>query len=156
MSEQEGRSQEDAAADTWNKHLHRNESIVTDLFHGQYKSTVCCTICDRVSITFDPMMALLLPIPAGKVTLKAFYIAHDLENGSGNKIVEVEMRGSESMSDLRKLIEQRYSANPASFIVTKVCENEFTRVFNAKEPIEELERGKGMTLIYEIDPALHE
>jgi ubiquitin C-terminal hydrolase len=43
MGDNEGRSIDDYAGDAWNKHLHRNESIITDLFHGQYKSTVCCS-----------------------------------------------------------------------------------------------------------------
>jgi ubiquitin C-terminal hydrolase len=34
MNEEEGRNLEDMAADTWDRHLHRNESIITDLFHG--------------------------------------------------------------------------------------------------------------------------
>jgi ubiquitin C-terminal hydrolase len=42
MNEEEGRDMEEAAADTWDRHLHRNESIITDLFHGQFKSTVAC------------------------------------------------------------------------------------------------------------------
>jgi hypothetical protein len=66
------------------------------------------------------------------------------------------MRGSETIGDLRKIVETRYSANQASFLVTKVSENEFTRVFNTKDSIEELERAKGLILIYEIDPELHD
>jgi len=68
MNEEEGRNLEDMAADTWDRHLHRNESIITDLFHGQFKSTVECSQCDRISITFDPMMSLLLPIPAERLS----------------------------------------------------------------------------------------
>lgn len=34
MDDNPGRSLDDKATDTWNKHLHRNESIITDLFHG--------------------------------------------------------------------------------------------------------------------------
>ena len=104
MSEIEGRSLEDSANDTWNKHLHRNESIITDLFHGQYKSTVCCTICDRVSITFDPMMAVLLPIPAGKLEFKCFFVPFDLKDDYMNKTIGVEMRGSDTIMDFRKII----------------------------------------------------
>lgn len=58
--------EESAAREAWNRHLFRNESIITDLFHGQFKSTVSCSKCDLVSVTFDPMMTLALPIPAKK------------------------------------------------------------------------------------------
>lgn len=34
MDEKEEVSEEYAANDAWNRHLYRNESIITDLFHG--------------------------------------------------------------------------------------------------------------------------
>jgi hypothetical protein len=36
--------------------------VITDNFHGQYKSTVKCPSCDRFSITFDPFCYLTLPL----------------------------------------------------------------------------------------------
>jgi ubiquitin C-terminal hydrolase len=66
MEDKEGLDEESAAQEAWNRHLYRNESIITDIFHGQFKSTVMCSKCDRVSVTFDPMMTMLLPIPAKK------------------------------------------------------------------------------------------
>jgi ubiquitin carboxyl-terminal hydrolase 4/11/15 len=66
LEERNDLDEEMAAKEAWNRHLYRNESIITDLFHGQFKSTVSCSKCDCVSITFDPMMTMLLPIPAKK------------------------------------------------------------------------------------------
>ena len=62
MTEAEGMSDEEASKIAWNKHLYRNESIIADLFHGQYKSTLICSICKRISITFDPFLMAALPI----------------------------------------------------------------------------------------------
>lgn len=84
MNEDEGRNLEDKAADTWDRHLHRNESIITDLFHGQFKSTVECSQCDRVSITFDPMMSLLLPIPAERMEQTLHFIPFSVSKGYTN------------------------------------------------------------------------
>jgi ubiquitin C-terminal hydrolase len=81
MSVPEGRNLDDAAQDTWNKHLHRNESIIHDLFHGQFKSTVKCQKCERVSITFDPLASLILPIPAAKKKAKGYFIPYKLKEG---------------------------------------------------------------------------
>ena len=97
-TENEGKSDEDLAEEAWNKHLLRNESIITDLFHGQFKSTVCCSHCKRVSITFDPMMTMLLPIPAPKVTTKFFYIPYDIKDGYQNKSGEIKVRGTEPIN----------------------------------------------------------
>ena len=47
----------------WNNFLKRNDSIITDLFCGQIKSTVTCPKCRFVNITFDPFYTLNLNIP---------------------------------------------------------------------------------------------
>ena len=47
----------------WENHLKRENSIIVDLFHGQYRSTIKCPECNKISITYDPFMYLGLPIP---------------------------------------------------------------------------------------------
>src|ERR1700733_9947241 len=51
------------ADQNWNIYKARNDSIITDLFTGMYKSTVTCPVCDKVSITFDPFLNLTLHLP---------------------------------------------------------------------------------------------
>jgi len=51
------------AIEAWENHRRRNDSVIVDLFQGQYKSKVVCPDCGKVSITFDPFMYLSLPIP---------------------------------------------------------------------------------------------
>jgi len=46
-------------------HLPTNASELMDLCYssqGQYKSTLVCPVCNKVSITFDPFMYLSLPL----------------------------------------------------------------------------------------------
>jgi len=38
--ESEGKEEEVAAGEAWTAHLRRNQSIIVDLMHGQYKSTI--------------------------------------------------------------------------------------------------------------------
>lgn len=102
MSEPEGSNLDDKANDTWNKHLHRNESVIHDLFHGQFKSTVCCSVCNQVSITFDPLASLLLPIPASKKKVKGFFVPYEMKSGYTNFTFEVQIPGSDSLRDMRK------------------------------------------------------
>jgi ubiquitin C-terminal hydrolase len=47
----------------WNNYKERNDSIVTDVFAGQLRSTVVCASCSHVSTVFDPFLDLSLPIP---------------------------------------------------------------------------------------------
>ena len=46
----------------WETHQKRDNSIINDLFAGQYKNTVRCPFCERVSITYDQFSCLELPI----------------------------------------------------------------------------------------------
>ena len=46
----------------WECNLKRNDSIVTDLFCGQFKSTITCPDCNWVNITFDPFDTINLPL----------------------------------------------------------------------------------------------
>lgn len=53
-----------AADRSWQYHLRRNNSIIVDLFQGQFKSTLQCRTCRYTSVTFSPFMFLSLPLPA--------------------------------------------------------------------------------------------
>ncbi|CAG2166059.1 unnamed protein product [Oppiella nova] len=51
------------AIQSWNEFQRNNDSIITDLFYGQYVSSIHCTVCPKVSLKFDPFVYLSLPIP---------------------------------------------------------------------------------------------
>ncbi|RHY12190.1 hypothetical protein DYB36_009163, partial [Aphanomyces astaci] len=51
------------AATAWQNHLLRNASVFVDTLHGQFKSTVVCPHCAKVSITFDPFNCVQLELP---------------------------------------------------------------------------------------------
>ena len=53
---------EQCARRFWDVNLRRNDSIVTDLFCGQFKSTITCPECNWINITFDPFDAINLPL----------------------------------------------------------------------------------------------
>ena len=61
--QKENESDYDCAKRFWDLHLRRNDSIITDLFSGQYKSTIECPECKWISITYDPFNTLILDIP---------------------------------------------------------------------------------------------
>jgi ubiquitin carboxyl-terminal hydrolase 4/11/15 len=56
----------------WELHKSRNDSIIVDHFQGQYRSTLICPECSKVSITFDPFMYLTLPLPVTKQKVLQF------------------------------------------------------------------------------------
>ncbi|KAF2308287.1 hypothetical protein GH714_039904 [Hevea brasiliensis] len=64
VKDADNRSDKEVADEYWQNHLARNDSIIVDLYQGQYRSTLVCPICKQKSVTFDPFMYLSLPLPS--------------------------------------------------------------------------------------------
>ncbi len=60
---EEGESQEITSCRAWEGYLHRNRSIIVDLFQGQLRSQLRCLRCGYLSVKFDPFMYLSVPLP---------------------------------------------------------------------------------------------
>lgn len=73
---EENESDIEASKRWWLNHLKRENSIIVDLFHGQYKSTIMCPECNRISLTYDPFMYLGLPIPTNQNKFFFKYFPH--------------------------------------------------------------------------------
>ncbi|AEE31532.1 ubiquitin-specific protease 11 [Arabidopsis thaliana] len=72
----DGRPDDEVAEEKWKYHKARNDSVIVDVFQGQYKSTLVCPDCGKISITFDPFMYLSLPLPSSRtrsMTVTVFY-----------------------------------------------------------------------------------
>ncbi|KAL5726749.1 ubiquitinyl hydrolase 1 [Ranunculus cassubicifolius] len=67
LKDANGRPDDEVANECWEIHKARNDSVIVDVCQGQYKSTLVCPVCNKVSVTFDPFMYLTLPLPS-KVT----------------------------------------------------------------------------------------
>ncbi|KAM4096275.1 hypothetical protein ACJW30_08G093200 [Castanea mollissima] len=74
------RPDREVADEYWRNHLARNDSIIVDVCQGQYKSTLVCPLCRKVSVTFDPFMYLSLPLPS--TTMRTMTLT--LLNTNGN------------------------------------------------------------------------
>ena len=61
-SKKDDETDENCSKRFWDCNLKRNDSIITDLFCGQYKSTITCPDCGNINITFDPFNTLTLPL----------------------------------------------------------------------------------------------
>uniref|UniRef100_A0A8C0U360 Ubiquitin carboxyl-terminal hydrolase n=1 Tax=Cyanistes caeruleus TaxID=156563 RepID=A0A8C0U360_CYACU len=63
LKDANGRPDSEVAKEAWENHRLRNDSIIVDIFHGLFKSTLVCPKCSKVSVTFDPFCYLTLPLP---------------------------------------------------------------------------------------------
>ena len=61
--QKETESDYEASERFWDLYQKRENSIIVDLFHGQYKSKITCSDCGKTSIYYDPFTFLGLPIP---------------------------------------------------------------------------------------------
>ena len=62
----ETESDEECAKRYWEANLIRNDSIITDLFCGLFKSSIICPKCNKISVTFEPFYSINLPLKENK------------------------------------------------------------------------------------------
>ena len=94
---------EEASERFWNYHKMRDDSIIVDLFHGQFKSKISCIDCGNSSINYEPLIFLGLPIPEKKNRMiikfafnnKLEYFGFDLNENSN--IFDLKMNAVEHM-----------------------------------------------------------
>lgn len=104
------------AQKSWEGYMLRNDSVIVDLFQGQYQSTLVCPECQKVSITFDPFMYLTLPLPVQKKWKHTiFYIPWDSDKAHVK--IPVEINRDSSFKDLRNLL-GRWMGVPADNLLT--------------------------------------
>ncbi|WVQ85882.1 hypothetical protein IAT38_008050 [Cryptococcus sp. DSM 104549] len=62
----ENSAPEVASESEWQIYKQRNDSLIVDLFQGQYRNRLECLTCHKTSTTYDAFMYMSLPVPAGK------------------------------------------------------------------------------------------
>lgn len=104
--ESKGRPDEIVAAESWENHLKRNDSIIVDLFHGQFKSKIICPSqsCGKVSITFDPFQMVSLPIPVKDISKAPIYYIQTGEPGKSPEKTVLSMNSSCSVAEVKRMI----------------------------------------------------
>ena len=118
----------------WKIYKARNDSVITDLFAGMYKSTVVCPVCDKVSIIFDPFNNLTLQLPIESVwTRKVFvYPLH-----SKPIAVNVDIDKNATFAALKEYVANKVGIEPKRTLVAELYKNAFYRVFKETKTISE-------------------
>ena len=123
--QQKNESDIDAAKRFWDLHIKRNDSIVTDLFHGLLKSIIICPICGFNNITYDPFNTLTLTIP------------------DENKIYQLQQKRKKIITIKKKKekeVVNIYYVSPFSLIQTKRFEIEVYKGLTLNEIIKEIQK----------------
>lgn len=113
--EDETKTDEELAQLSWQNHLKRNQSIMVDLFQGQFKSTITCPECNRVSVTFDPFNTLSLPIPITTEKIIEIYVVFANYRRKGIKLKikykKLEHKIDDLKQDIKKMLDGDLSEN---------------------------------------------
>lgn len=133
----------------WEIYKARNDSVVTDLFAGMYKSTVVCPDCDKVSIIFDPFSNLTLQLPIDNLW------SHEIMFFPLHKrpvIINVDIDKNSSIKCLKEFVGKRVNVDPEKIIMAEIFKFKFYKVFSNATSIGEAHITENDDIaLYEVD-----
>ena len=116
----------------WEIYKARNDSVITDLFAGQYKSTVVCPVCDKVSIIFDPFNNLTVQLPIENVWSKAIFYFPLYQPPVR---VQVDIDKNASFATLKEVVAKKTGGDPKKMIIAEIYKCKIFRMFDDKKSI---------------------
>uniref|UniRef100_A0A673ZSY8 Ubiquitin carboxyl-terminal hydrolase n=1 Tax=Salmo trutta TaxID=8032 RepID=A0A673ZSY8_SALTR len=143
-----GRPDEIVAKEAWTNHRLRNDSVIVDIFHGLFKSTLVCPECAKISVTFDPFCYLTLPLPMKKDrTMEVFLVRIDPQSRPTQYRVVVPKLGS--VTDLCSAL-SRLSGIPAeNMVVADVYNHRFHKIYRRDDGLNQIME-KDDIFVYEV------
>lgn len=91
-----------------------------------------------MSVTFDPMMTLSLPIPKKKESKEFFFLPYSLKQGYMNFSYKIRVGGSDNLRTLRNIMNKTYGLNTGSFVVAAVFNNAFMKLHTSSANLMEV------------------
>jgi ubiquitin C-terminal hydrolase len=144
-------SQDDAAVakEAWQRHLLRNDSIFVDHVQGQFKSTVVCPICNKVSITFDPFNCIQLELPQQQNRqIEVIFVPSEAGKSMTRYLVEVPKKGSVLL--LKRALGKLCGASPSALLAADIYQSMTYRIIGDTERLNRL-REDDRILMYQVN-----
>lgn len=118
----------------WELYQARNDSVISDLFAGMYKSTVVCPVCAKVSIIFDPFNNLTLQLPIENVWSKEifYFPLHSRPIKIG-----VEIDKNATFMGLKEYIAAKIAVDPKKTLVGEIYKSRIYKIFDDNKSIGE-------------------
>ncbi|KAL9029141.1 MAG: hypothetical protein Q9196_002587 [Gyalolechia fulgens] len=118
----------------WDIYKARNDSVITDLFAGMYKSTVICPVCDKVSIIFDPFNNLTLQLPIENVWSRNF---NYIPLHSRSFMIGIDIDKNSTFKALKEQLATKTGADVRRLVIAEIYRNKFYKVFKDEDTIAE-------------------
>jgi len=116
----------------WDIYKARNDSVITDLFAGMYKSTVVCPVCDKVSIIFDPFNNLTLQLPIESLWSKEICF---FPLRSRPVRVAVDMDKMATIGTLKEYVAKKMNVDPKKTVMAEIYKAKFYKMFDESKTI---------------------
>uniref|UniRef100_A0A8C6PAC4 Ubiquitin carboxyl-terminal hydrolase n=1 Tax=Nothobranchius furzeri TaxID=105023 RepID=A0A8C6PAC4_NOTFU len=137
LRDAEGRPDEIVAKEAWTNHRLRNDSVIVDIFHGLFKSTLVCPECSKVSVTFDPFCYLTLPLPMKKDrTMEVFLVRSDPQSRPTQYRVVVPKLGT--VTDLCSALSKLCGIPPEHMVVADVYNHRFHKIYRRDDGLNQI------------------
>ncbi|CAG5109693.1 Oidioi.mRNA.OKI2018_I69.chr2.g4200.t2.cds [Oikopleura dioica] len=149
-AEANGRPDEEVAAESWDNHTSRNASVIVDNFHGQFKSTVRCPKCGRVSVTFDPFCTLSVPLPEAAVKLLSFVLVQ-ANNITQPLRIEKAIKPKMTFEDLKAQLDEFKTDPDSTWLTAEIYNRRFHKIFMDNEKPSVLQ-DKDLIVMFELKP----
>ncbi|XP_049588435.1 ubiquitin carboxyl-terminal hydrolase 4 isoform X2 [Syngnathus scovelli] len=144
----EGRPDEIVATEAWKNHRLRNDSIIVDILHGLFKSTLVCPECSKVSVTFDPFCYLTLPLPM-KIdrTMEVVFVRSDPQSRPTLYRVVVHKLGT--VAELCSALSRLCGVPPENMVVADVYNHRFHKIYRRDDGLNQI-MDKDDIFVYEV------
>ncbi|KAJ1095855.1 hypothetical protein NDU88_001005 [Pleurodeles waltl] len=148
LRDAEGRPDQEVAEEAWRNHKRRNDSIIVDIFHGLFKSTLVCPECGKVSVTFDPFCYLSVPLPTSKDRqMEIFFVSMDPRKKPEQHRLIVPKAGK--VLDLCFVLSKHVRVPPEQMMVADVFSHRFYKIYQMEESLNSI-LDRDDIFIYEI------
>ncbi|KIX05822.1 uncharacterized protein Z518_03794 [Rhinocladiella mackenziei CBS 650.93] len=133
----------------WEIYKARNDSVITDLFAGMYKSTLTCPVCKKVSIIFDPFNNLTLQLPIENNWQKE--VLYFPLHGCPFR-VDIDIDKHSSVKALKEFVASRTHADVDRLLVAESYKNKIYKIFDNNTIISEANiQANDIICVYELD-----
>lgn len=123
----------------WEIYKLRNDSVIVDLFQGQYRSTLVCPQCSKVSIKFDPFMYLTLPLP-NKTMWRHTVTFIPFDPTKGIKKINMTLPTESSMAKLKQALSEVTGVEVQRIGGAEIWSHKVYRFYYDYEPVHSIER----------------